>query len=155
MPRFIFTYISEIVAGVALCGLAVVVFLQVFYRYVLQKPLSWSEELVLVIFVWCTFLGAAIAVRKKSHFALDIFSKTFSPQVTIVVSVLSDLIIATIASILIFHGTKMVLFTWHQYYPVLGFSVAYCYLAFPISGLLILVYTISNLKKTLLKGMKK
>ncbi|MBW1961194.1 MAG: TRAP transporter small permease [Deltaproteobacteria bacterium] len=47
------------------------VLLQVFFRYVLEKPLSWSEELARFAFVWLSFIGAAMAFGKRLHFGID------------------------------------------------------------------------------------
>ena len=38
----------------------VVVTLQVWYRFVLNDPLAWSEELARYLFVWSSFIGSAV-----------------------------------------------------------------------------------------------
>ena len=38
--------------------------LQVFFRYVLNASLSWSEELTRLLFVWLTFLGFGLAAQR-------------------------------------------------------------------------------------------
>lgn len=57
-----------------ICGLLIamtlVVFSQVIARYVLQAPLSWSEELARFLLMWLAMLSAAYAFKTKSHFAL-------------------------------------------------------------------------------------
>ncbi|MCU6698047.1 TRAP transporter small permease [Laedolimicola ammoniilytica] len=47
-------------------------FLQVFCRFVVKTPISWSQELVKLCFIWIIFLGAAIAVREQTHLTMDI-----------------------------------------------------------------------------------
>lgn len=49
-----------------------VTFLQVFCRFVIKVPVSWSQEVVKLSFVWIIFLGAAIAVRENTHLCMDI-----------------------------------------------------------------------------------
>ncbi len=51
--------------------MAIVNFLQVVFRYVIQGSLPWSEELLRFLFVWTTFLGASIGVRKGAHLGLS------------------------------------------------------------------------------------
>jgi TRAP-type C4-dicarboxylate transport system permease small subunit len=51
--------------------LAVVVFLQFFTRYVLNDSLGWTEEIARYLLIGVTFIGAAMAVRKQSHVAVE------------------------------------------------------------------------------------
>lgn len=58
------------VAASALLGfVSVALFLQVFFRYVVKQPLSWSEESARFALVWLAMLSGAIAARSGQHFA--------------------------------------------------------------------------------------
>lgn len=52
-------------------GLAFVVFLQFFTRYVLNNSLGWTEEIARFLLIAVTFIGAVMAVRKQSHIAVE------------------------------------------------------------------------------------
>lgn len=43
--------------------------LQIFFRYVLNQPLTWAFELTTMAFVWTVLLGAGYARRKQDHVA--------------------------------------------------------------------------------------
>jgi TRAP-type transport system small permease protein len=60
-------------------GLAVVVFLQFFTRYVLNSSLGWTEEIARYLLITVTFLGSAMAVRKRSHIAVEFCYRYFGP----------------------------------------------------------------------------
>lgn len=45
---------------------------QVFWRYFLELPLSWSEEIARFLFIIITYLGAAVATFEKSHIEINI-----------------------------------------------------------------------------------
>ncbi|MDA8226350.1 MAG: TRAP transporter small permease subunit, partial [Desulfitobacterium hafniense] len=45
--------------------MSVIILAQVIFRYVLEAPLPWSEEVARYLMVWGTFLGAGLGVRKR------------------------------------------------------------------------------------------
>lgn len=45
-------------------------FLQVMSRFVLYFPVPWSEEAMRVLFMWATFIGASLAVRRGAHLSV-------------------------------------------------------------------------------------
>jgi len=49
----------------------VLMIIQVVCRYILEIPLSFSEELCRYLFVCCTFLGAAIATAERGHIEIN------------------------------------------------------------------------------------
>lgn len=59
--------------------LAIVVFLQFFTRYVLNSSLGWTEEIARYLLIVVTFLGAAMAVRKRCHIAVEFCYRYFGP----------------------------------------------------------------------------
>ena len=60
-------------------ALAIVVFLQFFTRYVLNSSLGWTEEIARYLLIAVTFLGSAMAVRKRSHIAVEFCYRYFGP----------------------------------------------------------------------------
>lgn len=50
----------------------IAVLLQVFFRYVLNLPLTWSEEAARYLNVWAVLLGAALAVKRSDHLRVDL-----------------------------------------------------------------------------------
>jgi C4-dicarboxylate transporter DctM subunit len=63
---------STALAVVATAAFAAVMLLGVFFRYVLNASLSWSDEVALLIFGWATLLFIASAYRHDKHLALDV-----------------------------------------------------------------------------------
>jgi TRAP-type C4-dicarboxylate transport system permease small subunit len=59
--------------------LAIVVFLQFFTRYVLNSSLGWTEEIARYLLIVVTFLGSAMAVRKRCHIAVEFCYRYFGP----------------------------------------------------------------------------
>jgi TRAP-type C4-dicarboxylate transport system permease small subunit len=59
--------------------LAVVVFYQVFTRYILNDAAGWTEEIARYLLIAVTFLGGAMAVRRSTHIQVD-FVYRFIPR---------------------------------------------------------------------------
>src|SRR5262245_24684741 len=55
-------------------GLAFIVFLQFFTRYVLNDSLAWTEEIARYGLMWVAFIGGAVVVRKNSHIAVELLA---------------------------------------------------------------------------------
>ena len=53
--------------------------LQIFYRYVVNEPLTWTLEACLLTWLWLVFWGAAFLLRDRDHVRFDIFYAGVSP----------------------------------------------------------------------------
>ena len=143
----------EIVAALLTLVLTIMVFLQVLYRYVLHSPLAWSEEFAMFLFQWCIFIGAALAIRHGYHFHVDLVTSRLSGKWKSALQMLSSAIIFVVAYTMVHMGINMVLSN-EYIYPTLQIRVSYAYLAFPVSGVLIIIYQVPILVREI-KGLVK
>ena len=65
--------VEELITVVGLSAMTIITLVAVFFRYVLQSPIIWSEEAARYLMVWSTMLGISIATRQKAHLGIDIF----------------------------------------------------------------------------------
>lgn len=65
----------KVLLTVMAIAMIVIGFMQVFFRFVLKSPLTWSEEMIRYIFVWTTFLGVPVGVARNGHASFDILQK--------------------------------------------------------------------------------
>ena len=54
-------------------GMALLVAVQVFFRYALNHSIFWSEELARFLLIWLTFLGASVVYYRGVHASVDFF----------------------------------------------------------------------------------
>ena len=88
-------------------SLSVIVLTAVFFRYILNHSLAWSDELVRYLFVWFTLLGAAVALREREHIRVDYFIGKLPARVRGIIELL------TLAAIILFHSAMIILgFMW-------------------------------------------
>lgn len=60
-------------------GLAFIVFLQFFTRYVLNDSLAWTEEIARYGLMWVVFVGGAMVTRRNTHIAVELLSNVMRP----------------------------------------------------------------------------
>jgi TRAP-type C4-dicarboxylate transport system permease small subunit len=128
-------------AAVALlvAAITILVTLQVTFRYALQAPLVWSEELTTLSYQWVSFLGAALAVRYRGHYGVDFLVRHLDEDWRGRLRGIEHAVIVLMALFLLVYGGRLVESTASQTYPTLGFSVGVGYSILPFSGLLILL----------------
>ncbi|UTW06875.1 TRAP transporter small permease [Pseudomonas benzenivorans] len=135
----------------ALNGLAAALFivmtalvcLQVFYRYVLNSPLTGSEEAARAILIYIVLLGSAVAVGNRSHMAIDYFCNRFPAPLRKLASLLYLLAIAAIALLFMVKGSELAQRTMMQTTPALQIPKGLIVCAFPLGGALMLLYALA------------
>jgi len=65
-----------------MASMVVIIAAQVWYRFVMNDPLDWSEELGRYLFVWISFMGAAAGIRYQVHLGIDIIENWFLQRST-------------------------------------------------------------------------
>ena len=128
--------------------LSAVVFFQVLNRFILKGPWAWSEELAMLLFQWVVFLGAAVGVKRMSHFGIDLVVEKLSGNTRRCLELVVPIAIGAIALTLIIEGFKLLKLTQNQVYTTMPFSHAWATAAMPVSGFLMIVYLIQREVKT-------
>lgn len=88
----LFRHLDEILMVLLIGTICLVLILQVFFRWVLQSPLIWSEELARYLFVCLTMLGLSYNVRKKNNISMELLYSKMPPKVQFVISCLTDIL---------------------------------------------------------------
>lgn len=83
---------DEIILMIFLAAMCIVLALQVFFRYVLNTPLIWSEEVARYLFVWITFIGAGYGVRKHLHIEMTFLFIKLPKQAQKVIQIIINII---------------------------------------------------------------
>jgi TRAP-type C4-dicarboxylate transport system permease small subunit len=128
-------------------ALAVVVVLQVFNRYVLKAPLSWTEELAMLLFQWVAFLGAAVGVKRMSHFGIDLVVRGLAPARARLVRLLVMALMGVVAVTMLVEGARVLGLTHTEMYTTMPLSHAWAYAAIPVSGVLMLGYLLPHVRR--------
>lgn len=121
---------------------------QVFTRFVIENPSSFTDELARYLMIWIGVLGAAYVSGKNMHVAIDVLPKRFSEKSQKKIKHIVDSLVITFSvTVLVIGGLRLVYITYilEQYSPALQIPLALVYFVLPLSGLLIIFYKISDL----------
>lgn len=140
----------EIIGATLLVSMVGIVLWQVFARTVLGRPNTVTEELVRFGLVWLAMLSSSYVVGKKGHLAVTFLSDNLTGTKRKLLEIIVQvLFIAFAAIIMIYGGINAVSLTMKQMSPSLGIAMGYVYLAIPVSGGLMIIYSLLNLFDTL------
>ncbi len=120
---------------------------QVFARFVMGSPLTFSEEVARFFMIWLAFLGAAYAFKKGSLISIDILNEVLKGTWLRILNLLIYVICIGFALVLIIYGIDMMLRVEPQIAPSTRLSMMWPYLAVPIGGVVILLNAISLILK--------
>ena len=84
--------LDEIIITIMLIIVCVVLIMQVFFRFVLNSPLIWSEELARYLFIWLTMLGLSYNVRTDNNISMTLIVSKMPKEAQKILSLGTDLI---------------------------------------------------------------
>ena len=125
---------------------------QVFTRYVTGNPSSFTDELARYLMIWIGVLGAAYVSGRNLHVAIDILpTRSTKKTQKLLKTIVTLLVILFVLFAFVIGGSRLVYISYvlGQQSPALQLPLAVVYIIIPVSGLLIMYYKISDLKKLL------
>lgn len=139
---------ERILIGVFFIMTASVVW-QVLTRYLFNISTSFTEELARFCLMWLAILGAAYITGRREHIAIDYFANKLSPSSQRILDYGIEVLILFFAVvILIIGGGYLMYMTLYmkQNSPALQVPLGVVYSIIPISGILMIIYTLDHLK---------
>lgn len=139
--------IIEIVLVALMSILVIDVLWQVFSRYVLSAPSSFTDELAGFLLIWVGLLGSAYVAGKNEHLAIDLMLQKMKGIKKRRLQIIINAIVGIFAlSVMVIGGAWLV---YTRFYlgvnsAALALPLGYVYLVVPVSGLLIIYYSIDN-----------
>ena len=142
--------------GWAICvlmgAMVVNVLWQVFTRFVLRNPSSFTEEAARYMMIWVGLLGSAYATGKKSHLALDLLTARLQGGRKRASEILIHSCVLVFAlAVMVGGGGRLVWIqlSLGQQSAALQMKLGYVYLVVPLAGVLIVFYSILALLEAL------
>ena len=140
----------EKVLMLAMAAIVITVIWQVFSRFIIMSPSSFTEELARFLLIWIGILGSAYAYKTKAHLGLNIFVEKMAPALQKKVRILIELLVMVFAGgVMVYGGALLVIMTVElkQTSASLGMNMGVIYFAIPLSGVLIVMFCLDNISK--------
>lgn len=145
-------WIEENIMALVVLGVTVLLFVNVILRYMAPHmpegfpTISWAEEAIRYGIIWITFLAAANAFRRESHFGVDLIYRVKSPAFGKFIRMFNDVGCFVFCGFVFYYGLQMVLFnvSGGQVSPALKLPFWLVYSVIPFSGALSMLYIARN-----------
>ncbi|MDZ4364266.1 TRAP transporter small permease [Brevundimonas sp.] len=132
-------------AGAALVGMALVQFWQVFARYVLNASPGWTEPVALLMMGFAVMLGAAVAVRRETHFAFQSFRDAAPAPIQLALKTVARLIAAAAGVGLMVLGGSLMIDDWAVTMAGAPLPSGLKFASLTVGGALILLFALERL----------
>ena len=122
--------------------MTLIVWVQIFYRFILGGGIAWSEEIAKYLMVWMALLGSSMLLRDGRHIAINFFISKFSflRKILIFHAILS----AALFVLLIYYGIDYAEFGLKSISPASGIRKFWPYLSIPVGGGFLLIQTFAR-----------
>ena len=138
-----------LLSGIFALGIA-----QVFWRWALNNPIVWSEELIQLVYVWICYLGWTIAARKDTHIRIttlvNILPKTAQKWIQLFCHVLC----IVFSVLMVYYGIKLVGVGFKRTAVSFPLNFAVVYAIGPFCNFVIICYEIAAMIECITKGPK-
>ena len=144
--RNVLNRILEVLAGVSFLVMVALTCWQVFTRYILGNPSTWSEELVSYMFAWASLMGASLITGERGHMNIPIAVEHMGPVMQKVMGVFGELVAFLFSTvILVYGGVKISSLALGQMTSSLHVAVGVFYVIMPVCGVVNMIYTALNM----------
>ena len=123
----------------------VIVMMQVIARYLLNSPLTWSEQVARYLFIWMIMLGTSLAFRMKVHIAFDMLLNNFPPLLKRIVQTGNVALVALFSSYWFVKSLDLVMRSTNTIAAGIEIPMNYIYIAQPVGAALLFLVCLETL----------
>ena len=146
---------AQTLGGLLFVTLFLVFVVQITARFGLNKPLAWSDEAAVILYVWIILWAAATMVPQREHVAFDLLWNYANPRWRRILQVLGNALVGGLALVAIPASWDYVRFMAREGTPVLGVPLMAVYLPFVILLLAMVLRSLGHIVQALRGPMDK
>ena len=105
----------------------------------------WVEEIGEYSLAWLTFIGAAVGIRRGTHFAVHIVTERFPPPLRRAVTLGHYVLLTGFGALLTVYGWEVAELNSQSFSPALDLNLRWLYLSAVVGGVLMVIYSVAGL----------
>lgn len=135
-----------------LSGIFVIGICQVVWRWILNDPLTWSEEAIQLIYIWVCYLGWCLAERKDAHIRITAVMNALPQNAQKWLQAFNHVLCILFSVLMVIYGVKLVGIGKIRTGIAVKINMGIVYAMGPICNFIIVFYEIAGLIECLTKG---
>jgi TRAP-type C4-dicarboxylate transport system permease small subunit len=142
---------EKALASALLAAIVLLIFGNVFMRYIMNASLSWGEELTLWLFVWFVWLGVSYAFNTGDHVRITVLRDVLGERARLFADVVIAFLVLMFLVVLTYECIKLIRmpFVASQTSVVLGLPIPILYASAPVGAGLSAIRVVQHLIRTL------
>ncbi len=128
-----------------LIAMVMIMCVSVFYRYVLNSGIRWSDEVAMLLMVWFGFISVAYGVQHKLHISVELFYGMMPAKVQWACVKVINLMVCYLGVTVSYYGVKLMQSTMNNVMTATKWPASTLYAALPIAGVLIAYFSFTDL----------
>ena len=131
---------------ILMCGLILLLGINIFLRYVFDSPIAWSNTISRYIYIIIALVGSAIAYTQQGHARIDVLYDRVGPKTKKAFDFTHYVIMMILCVIFMFAGSQHAMTMWPVHPPIIPWlPIGSIYLAIPIFSFLIFLYLLKKM----------
>ena len=133
--------------GMVITGIAmtIIILIQIFFRFVIYRPVPWSEEAARYLMIWLGMLGSVMALRKGRHIGVTALVDALPRRISGIIVYVVRLTMIGFMGIIGWEGVKLAVFNYPQLSAAMEISMMIPYMAIPVGAFMMIVDLVAEL----------
>lgn len=136
--------ILKVILIVLLVSMVGILCAHIWFRYVVNNSLTWSEELLKIMLVWFGMLSVAVLAARREHVAIVVFKNKMPKAVASFFTKFTQGLIVLVCILGVYLGLQYCASAGYRLTPALRIPYTYAYSSIPVSFVFIALFELRN-----------
>ena len=136
---------AKVFLGLSMGAIVVITVAAVWWRYVLNAPIAWIEQVSNMLFIWIVFIGAAVLYRQQLHIAVDMFIRMLPDRILGIAFWIIELANLSFIVILFLSSLKLSIDVLGNTTGALDITPAWFYFSAPVACAMMMLFFVEKI----------